>query len=67
MAEVHGNRTPRKNQGKTAVSSPGGAKSGALSVALPDIDPALAALVRAWPTLPDAIKAGIAAMIRAAT
>jgi hypothetical protein len=32
----------------------------------PKLDPDLAALVGAWPTLPDAIRAGIMAMIRAA-
>ncbi|NOS99622.1 MAG: hypothetical protein HOP29_03240 [Phycisphaerales bacterium] len=29
-------------------------------------DPELAAVVAAWPTLPDAIRAGIVAMVRAA-
>jgi hypothetical protein len=29
-------------------------------------DPGLAALIDAWPTLPDAIRAGILAMVRAA-
>jgi hypothetical protein len=33
--------------------------------AAPD-DPELAALVAAWPTLPEAIRAGILAMVRAA-
>lgn len=35
-------------------------------VAGPRLDPALARLIDAWPTLPPAIKAGIAAMIGAA-
>jgi hypothetical protein len=30
------------------------------------MDPSLATVVEAWPTLPDAIKAGILAMVRAA-
>lgn len=64
MAEVHGNRTPPKNKRKTADSSAGGAKSGALSAVPPALDPALAALMAAWPTLPDAIRAGIRAMIQ---
>jgi hypothetical protein len=32
----------------------------------PNIDPALAALIDAWPALPEAIRAGILAMVRAA-
>jgi hypothetical protein len=45
--------------------TPGGAKSGALNPEKPAIDPALAALIDAWPTLPEAIRAGISAMVRA--
>ncbi|HKA55972.1 MAG TPA: hypothetical protein VKJ47_20160 [Candidatus Binatia bacterium] len=44
----------------------GVAKSGALTPTKPNIDPALAALIDAWPTLPEAIRAGILAMVRAA-
>jgi hypothetical protein len=33
----------------------------------PAIDPALAALIEAWPTLPEALRAGILAMVRAAS
>jgi hypothetical protein len=32
----------------------------------PDVDPDLAAVNAAWPTLPEAIRAGILAMVRAA-
>jgi hypothetical protein len=46
--------------------APGGAKSGALTPTNPYIDPALAALIGAWPALPEAIRAGILAMVRAA-
>jgi hypothetical protein len=46
--------------------APGGAKNGALTPTNPNIDPALAALIDAWPTLPEAIRAGILAMVRAA-
>jgi hypothetical protein len=46
--------------------APGGAKSGALTIENLAIDPSLAALIDAWPTLPDAIRAGILAMVRAA-
>jgi hypothetical protein len=33
----------------------------------PDLPPDLAAVVAAWPTLPEAIRAGILAMVRAAS
>jgi hypothetical protein len=46
--------------------APGGAKSGALDPEKPAIDPALAAIIDAWPRLPDALRAGILAMVRAA-
>jgi hypothetical protein len=45
---------------------PGGAKSGALDHEKSAIDPALAALIDAWPKLHETIRAGILAMIRAA-
>jgi hypothetical protein len=45
---------------------PSGAKSGALAPEKPAIDPALAALIDVWPALPEAIRAGILAMVRAA-
>lgn len=61
-----GIRTPRKNAGKTQVTNQSGAESGALGAREAPIDPELAAVVEAWPALPDAIKAGILAMIRAA-
>jgi hypothetical protein len=48
------------------ISAQGGAKSGALASQQPIIDPALAALIDAWPTLPEAIRAGILAIVRAA-
>ncbi len=41
-----------------AVGAPDGARGN-------QIDPALAELVRRWPTLPPAIKAGVLAMIQA--
>jgi hypothetical protein len=33
---------------------------------MPAIDPALAAIIDAWPKVPEAIRAGILAMVRAA-
>jgi hypothetical protein len=46
--------------------APGGAESGALGHESTAIDPALKSLIDAWPTLPEAIRAGILAMVRAA-
>ena len=48
----------------------GGAESGAESVKTPPVTPPtdadLAGVVKAWPSLPDALKAGIVAMVKAA-
>jgi hypothetical protein len=41
-----------------------GAKSGATKPN-PEIDPTLATVISAWPTLPEAIRAGIVAMVKA--
>jgi hypothetical protein len=49
-------------QGNPTIVALGGAKSGALAAT----DPDLAALIDAWPTLPEAIRAGILALVRAA-
>ncbi len=61
---------PPENAEKTPVGAESGAQSGAVGareavLAVP-VDPNLAAVVDAWPTLPEAIKVGILAMIRAA-
>jgi hypothetical protein len=42
-----------------------GAESGALGAQNGLFDPRLASVIEAWPTLPEAIKAGIVAMVRA--
>jgi hypothetical protein len=67
MAEVHGNRTPAETAGNSVNLPQGGAESGALNARRATIDPTFAAVVEAWPTLPDPIKAGILAMVRAAS
>jgi hypothetical protein len=51
--------------GKTRILGEGGAKSGAPEAKLPAIDPALAALIEAWPTLPEAVRDGVVAMVKA--
>ena len=57
--EAAGIEPPQENPRKTALLASGGAKCGALT-------PDLAELIDAWPTLPEAIRAGILAMVRAA-
>src|SRR5262245_36308752 len=61
-----GIRTSSQISTKTVDFGQGGAKSGALAPESTSIDPPLATIIDAWPTLPDAIRAGILAMVRAA-
>jgi hypothetical protein len=61
-----GIRTLPNSSAKTAFSAQGGAESGAPATQSPAIDPALVALIDTWSTLPDTIRAGILAMVRAA-
>ena len=56
-----------RNPKKTAIFDSGGAKSGALGANLAPIDAELAEVVEAWDTLPEAVRAGILAMVSAAT
>jgi hypothetical protein len=51
---------------KLTNSQQRGAISGAQAPEKFPIDPALVALIDAWPTLPEAIRAGILAIVRAA-
>jgi hypothetical protein len=51
----------------TTNSAAGGAKSGAPGLQTRAIDPTLAALIDAWPAIPAAVRAGIVAMVKAAT
>jgi hypothetical protein len=62
-----GFESPPQNAGKLAIAYRSGAESGALGTDDGRFDIDLAAVVDAWPTLPDAIKEGILAMIRVAT
>jgi hypothetical protein len=57
---------PQESSGNSSDSDQGGAESGALGAREAPIDPRLAAVVEAWPTLPEAIKVGILAMVQAA-
>ena len=55
-----------KTTGKTNDSKAGGAESGAVGSEIGPIEPDLRRLIDAWPTLPDALKTGIVAMVEAA-
>ena len=57
---------PAQTPKKTADSGWDGAESGALGAQRAEIDPDLAAVIDAWPDLPPAVKAGIAAMVKVA-
>ncbi len=50
-----------KTPDSAALPRQGDAESGAVAT----IDPSLASIIDAWATLPDAMKAGILAMVRA--
>jgi hypothetical protein len=52
--------------GKQVIQPTGGAEMGALDPKIAPFPPELADLVAAWPTLPEATRAGILAMIRGA-
>ena len=53
------------SSGNRGVAVQGGAKSGALSGNSAPIDPDLALVVNAWPTLPEATRRQVVAMVRA--
>lgn len=57
---VHANKELRES------APQGGAESGAVGAQTPPIDPDLQAVVKAWPGLPESVRAGIVAMVRAA-
>tara|TARA_B100000029_G_scaffold332468_1_gene324675 strand:+ start:195 stop:620 length:426 start_codon:yes stop_codon:yes gene_type:complete len=54
------------SSGRVAKSKTGAAKSAAVGDDLPPIDPELASVIEAWPTLPPAIREVVLAMLRAA-
>ena len=56
-------QTP-ENNGKTGISETAGSASGNTCGGIPQD---LQGIIDAWPALPNAIKAGILAMVRAAT
>ncbi len=67
LAEVGGTglEPPPKSSGFPGYLPEGGAESGAIGAQNGPIDPELAEVVRAWPTLPPVVKGGIMAMVRA--
>jgi hypothetical protein len=57
----------QESTGNSSGADRSGAKCGALGAQNGPLDPDLAAVVEAWPGLPEALRAGILAMTRAAT
>ena len=62
-----GNVTDHNSKGLQNSSNSSGAESGASSPDSVQSDPNLQMLIDAWPDLPDAIKSGIIATVRALT
>ena len=58
-------RTTAENAGNATVQAESGAKYGALGAETPEMDTELQAIIDAWPSLSDDVKAGIMAMVRA--
>jgi hypothetical protein len=66
LRECMGIEPPAPISKNSTNPAPSGAEPGALNREKPVIDPDLTALINAWPALPEPIRAGILAMIRAA-
>ena len=62
-----GIRHSRENPEETTHFSESGAESGANDPKNDPIDPDLALVVERWDSLPDAVRAGIVAMVKAAS
>ena len=60
-------RTPAENAGENAVSDQSSAESDAVGAQMAPIHPELGKVIKAWPTLPEAVRAGIVAMVEAVT
>jgi hypothetical protein len=57
---------PANSLENTTLSTAGGAKCGALATNSSPIDLDLAAIIRAWPDLPEAIRAAVRALVETA-
>jgi hypothetical protein len=66
QAPPRGNAHPAKTSGESRFPSDQRAESSAIKPETPPMDAELGLVVKAWPKLPRAIRAGILAMIRAA-
>ena len=66
-SEEEGFEPPQDSPEKTTVSEQGGAQSGAHAAPTAVSDSDLGALISAWPELPEAVRAGIVAMVKAAS
>jgi hypothetical protein len=62
-AGEQGHEHPAKSSGNQGVTLQGGAKSGALSGDSASIDPDLAEVIRAWPTLPEATRRQVVTLV----
>jgi hypothetical protein len=62
-----GIETPANSLGNNTVSPLGGAESGAKTTKIDRNDPDLALVVERWDNLPEAVRAGIVAMVKAAS
>jgi len=62
-----GQEHPSKMPEKPAVPITGGTESGTLQDWRRGLDPSLRAIVDAWPKLPEALRVGIIAMVKAAS